>query len=163
MEEYTDYLAHYGVKGMRWGVRRYQKPDGSLTDDGKKKVSKMYKKQADKVTAELNRRSTDMYVSAYNKAAQKMNNGGIDEFNKQQEKKYGKNFAKRAGYMDDYEDMFSKELTNNMNKSLDEFYKSNKNFKKAQALVDEFGMTKWDDLAKENSEVIKKLQKSLNN
>lgn len=29
MEEKTNYLAHHGVKGMRWGVRRYQNPDGS--------------------------------------------------------------------------------------------------------------------------------------
>lgn len=34
----TNYeLAHAGVKGMRWGVRRYQNKDGSLTPAGKKR------------------------------------------------------------------------------------------------------------------------------
>lgn len=28
------YLAHYGVKGMKWGVRRYQNYDGSYTKRG---------------------------------------------------------------------------------------------------------------------------------
>ena len=40
-----DELCHYGIKGMRWGIRRYQNPDGSLTPAGKKKYSKeVYKK-----------------------------------------------------------------------------------------------------------------------
>lgn len=36
----NDYLAHYGVKGMKWGIRRYQNKDGSLTAAGKKRYSK---------------------------------------------------------------------------------------------------------------------------
>ena len=30
-------LYHYGIKGQKWGVRRYQNPDGSLTAKGKKR------------------------------------------------------------------------------------------------------------------------------
>lgn len=32
----AEYLAHYGTKGMKWGVRRYQNPDGTLTDEGRR-------------------------------------------------------------------------------------------------------------------------------
>ena len=35
MEKYV--LAHAGIKGMKWGVRRYQNKDGSLTPEGKKR------------------------------------------------------------------------------------------------------------------------------
>lgn len=30
-------LYHWGIKGMKWGVRRYQNKDGTLTDAGKKR------------------------------------------------------------------------------------------------------------------------------
>lgn len=32
-------LYHWGIKGMKWGVRRFQNPDGSLTPAGKKRYS----------------------------------------------------------------------------------------------------------------------------
>lgn len=32
-----DYLAHHGILGMKWGIRRYRNKDGSLTDAGKKR------------------------------------------------------------------------------------------------------------------------------
>ncbi len=35
-------LTHWGVKGMKWGVRRYQNKDGSLTSEGLKRYRKDY-------------------------------------------------------------------------------------------------------------------------
>ena len=33
-------LYHHGIQGQRWGVRRYQNPDGSLTPAGKKRYDR---------------------------------------------------------------------------------------------------------------------------
>lgn len=51
----SDELWHYGIKGMRWGVRRYENEDGSLTPAGKKRYTddknKEYRKKLRKERA----------------------------------------------------------------------------------------------------------------
>lgn len=42
-------LYHYGIRGMRWGVRRYQNKDGSLTEAGMKRLDKYKSDEIDKI------------------------------------------------------------------------------------------------------------------
>lgn len=50
-----DYLSHYGILGMKWGIRRYQNKDGSLTNAGKEHygLGKVFKKREPKTDAEI--------------------------------------------------------------------------------------------------------------
>lgn len=57
---YSTELYHWGIKGMKWGVRRYQNADGSLTGAGRRRyqikdgvMSEKGKKRYDKDTAAL--------------------------------------------------------------------------------------------------------------
>lgn len=36
-----DYLVHHGILGQKWGIRRYQNKDGTLTNKGKKRAAKL--------------------------------------------------------------------------------------------------------------------------
>lgn len=46
-----DELTHWGTKGMKWGIRRYQNKDGSLTPAGKKR----YDREMERIKAETKR------------------------------------------------------------------------------------------------------------
>lgn len=47
-------IKHYGILGQKWGIRRYQNPDGSLTPEGKARYNK-YKAKIDSATNEKSR------------------------------------------------------------------------------------------------------------
>lgn len=70
-------LYHYGIKGMRWGIRRYQNPDGSLTTAGRKRLEKAdikwAKKKTDKITAQA-KKASQKELDVYGKELLKLPN-----------------------------------------------------------------------------------------
>ena len=73
-------LYHHGVKGQKWGVRRYRNSDGSLTDNGKKRVAKLSAKinKADKKAIESFNSSKEHFQDKKFFSKEK----GLDEYQK---------------------------------------------------------------------------------
>lgn len=54
------FLAHHGIKGQKWGVRRFQNADGSLTEEGKQHIQEQRRIQ---MAARTNDKVTDIIKS----------------------------------------------------------------------------------------------------
>lgn len=83
----TDELTHHGILGMKWGVRRYQNPDGSLTDAGKVRYAAGNTKGID--------------TRAYIKYDKKVNANKYGRLTEEQKKKY--DYEKRLDLEDEIE------------------------------------------------------------
>lgn len=148
---YDSELYHYGVLGMKWGVRRYQNKDGSLTSAGKKRYSKEYKKQAKKVTQDIRNNLGRLSDEANVEVAER--------FNREQERKYGKNYMDRDEYALEFDEAYINNYDKVFDRKLSDFIQSNENYRKSKELVDKYNMTAWDDIARDNEAFVEELRK----
>lgn len=128
-------LIHWGVLGMKWGVRRTKRYSSAITDRGIKdaaakkarnenpnRLQKFVNKLREK-RWERHAQSPELYVRSYNKAAARMNATEITRINNKKEYK-NKNFNLPQNkklydkYKKEYENTFTKILEEEANRTL---------------------------------------------
>lgn len=93
--EWSDYIAHHGVLGMKWGVHRYRNKEGGFTKKGLKKLDKIAssQKRMDRETAVAKLRITEnsgihtRYNESYRKGLARLEKKGKGESTKAQKLK----------------------------------------------------------------------------
>ena len=99
-------LEHSGIKGMKWGIRRYQNDDGTLTEEGRKRYM---------ISSDSDEKKLAKYASKYNSA--------VDKYTKRVDKAYNYynrkdrhnladviNLAKYDSRMDRYKNKIAKKF-----------------------------------------------------
>ena len=99
-------LMHHGIKGQKWGVRRYQNEDGSLTPAGQKRAAR-------RESYNRGKQISSDYNAAYQKKMDKLQNGSFEyqyhkKANERLEKNYDLDEDGRDTLSDQYQSDFRK-------------------------------------------------------
>ena len=94
---YESELYHHGIKGMKWGVRRYRNKDGSLTGAGRKRYKDDPDVQKAKATMKSNKQIKNRAYNAYELDSSSKNwNVYVNSKNKYKASKFNYKTAKEA-------------------------------------------------------------------
>ena len=111
---YPNELYHYGIRGQKWGVRRFQNPDGTLTSAGKQRYG--FKEEDNPVGLKVKKgsllerrfaREEAMYTKYSNKTKEKIKNAEDEGDVVKKERLEKKQKAYEAG-IKKYQDMAEK-------------------------------------------------------
>ena len=81
------FFAHHGIKGQKWGVRRFQNEDGSLTELGKKRYGS--KENFEKIQQDKKKKGYRKYVN---------DDGSLTDLGKHLEENFGRHKFKKDDY-----------------------------------------------------------------
>jgi hypothetical protein len=154
----TDELYHHGIKGQKWGIRRYQNPDGTLTEAGRKRYGSSVEKVRKK---DLLRQTTNFYMSHPNaKSSKYVDKKGEEAWEYADKTQAAKEFwelndaileASARGERMGSPVYFGKQIVDELNRRKEAYEKEARNYLNRPDIVDEYASLMLDDLGYENT------------
>ena len=154
----TNELYHHGIKGQKWGIRRYQNPDGTLTEAGRKRYGSSVEKVRKK---DLLRQTQNFYASHPDSKSSKYIDKKAEEAWEHADKtQAAKEFwelsdaiaeASARGERTGSPVYFGKEIVDELNRRKDALQKEAFNYLNRPDIVDEYASLMLDDLGYKNT------------
>lgn len=144
----VNYLSHHGIEGQRWGVRRFQNKDGTLTEEGRKRYLSEYDKIEKKADEDIARAKNQLL--------------DIDKNGWYAESAFDKGFVKqikREGMMNNYNLEMYRGI---FEQDLEEAKLSKKAAQEAKKFIEDNKNVTVDDVISENKRIDSENQTKLN-
>lgn len=140
-----DFLAHHGIKGQKWGIRRYQNPDGTLTEAGKKHEQKVRYKEIKNIYKQTNAHRRKTYdTEAYEQVLKHVPKESIERI-----LPYDREYDKAASRSAEYANQLKRQYS-----------KAGPSSKKSDQIRVQKEMTKLADLKKKEWDALSKWDKA---
>lgn len=157
--KYESTLCHFGILGQKWGERRFQNEDGTLTEAGKERYSKEVREAIGRHQKKLDEDQVHNWVTANNRISRAWELEHLgDDFNKA----WKASERLTDAHLEAADEWVATLIDHELTKVYAELANNSEDVKKAMDLIEKYKMYEWDDFSRKAVDDLKELNELAN-